>query len=155
MNRQNESLEAAFVPDILTPGQYYDLKRRDNSDDPLKRLMMAVLQDAIRCFQVGTHAKSGSKLLDFYEAREWLFGKTCEGPFSFQSVCEVLEIAPQYLRIGLAALQSHEVAGFRKPRLGRRGPVLGSGKIASLPKKISKRLEGPLNIRQQQRAPTG
>jgi hypothetical protein len=53
MNRQNESLKAAFVPDLLTPAQYYDSKRPDKADVPLKRLMIAVLQHAIRCFQIG------------------------------------------------------------------------------------------------------
>jgi hypothetical protein len=135
MYGQTKSLESVFVPDLLTPEQYYDSKRRDNSDDPLKRLMMAVLQDAIRCFQVGANAKSGSKLRCFQEVREWLFGETCEGPFSFQSVCEVLEIAPEYLRTGLGAVHRRELEGFRNARFGRRGPVLGSGKITSPPKK--------------------
>jgi hypothetical protein len=143
MNRDSGSLEAVFVPDILTPGQYYDSKRPDNGDVPVKRLMIAVLQDAFRCFQVGAHAKSGSKVQSFYEVQEWLFGESREGPFSFQSVCDVLGIAPEYLRKGLAALLRPGVAGSRKPRLGRRSPVLGSSRISSLPKKIGQRIEGP------------
>jgi hypothetical protein len=61
MKLENEILRSVFVPDLLTPGQYYDSNRRDSSDVPLKRLMMAMLQDAIRCLQKGSHAKSGAK----------------------------------------------------------------------------------------------
>jgi hypothetical protein len=135
MNRQNESLEVVFAPDILMPVQYYDSMRRDNSDVPLKRLMIAVLQDALRCFQFGAHSKSSSRLKSYYEVQEWLFGETHEGPFSFQSVCDVLEIAPEYLRMGLAALRKRDIAGFPKLRLGRRSPVMRSGQITSPPKK--------------------
>jgi hypothetical protein len=135
MNRENESLEAVFVPDLLTPAQYYDSKHPDNADVPLKRLMIAVLQDAIRCFQIGAHSKSGSKLQSYYEVQEWLFGETQDGPFSFQSACDVLEIAPEYLRMGLAALRTRDIAGFPKLRLGRRSPVMRSGQITSPSKK--------------------
>jgi hypothetical protein len=141
MNRENESLEAVFVPDLLTPAQYYDSKHPDNADVPLKRLMIAVLQDAIRCFQIGAHSKSGSKLQSYYEVQEWLFGETREGPFSFQSVCDVLEIAPEYLRMGLADLRRRDVAGFPKPRLGRRSPVMRSGRITPPPKRPPRELK--------------
>jgi len=50
MNRDTDMMDSVFVPDLLTPTQYFDSKRRDCGDDPLKLLMMAVLQDAIRCY---------------------------------------------------------------------------------------------------------
>jgi hypothetical protein len=131
MKPENEILPTVFVPDILTPGQYYDPNRRDSSNVPLKRLMMAVLQDAIRCLQIGTHAKSRAKQRYLYEVQEWVFGENGEGPFAFQSVCEILEIAPHYLRRGLAKWLRRRAEGSPEPDLGRRNPVLGSGRITS------------------------
>jgi hypothetical protein len=129
MKIENEILRSVFVPDLLTPTQYYDSKRRDSSDIPLKRLMMAVLQDAIRCFQKGAHAKSKSKQRYLCEVHEWVFGENGEGPFAFQSVCEILDIAPQYLRRGLAEWLQRRSDGTPESGLGRHNPVLGSGRI--------------------------
>jgi hypothetical protein len=131
MKPENEILRSVFVPDILTPGQYYDSNRRDSSNIPLKRLMMAVLQDAIRCLQIGTHAKSRAKQRYLYEVQEWVFGENGEGPFAFQSVCEILEIAPHYLRRGLTEWLRRRAEGSPESDLGRRNPVLGSGRITS------------------------
>jgi hypothetical protein len=132
MKLENEILRSVFVPDLLTPGQYFDSKRRDSSDIPLKRLMMAVLQDAIRCFQKGSHAKTGAKQRYLYEVQEWVFGENGAGPFAFQSVCEILEIAPQYLRKGLAEWLRRRTEGSQESDIGRRNPVLGSGRITSV-----------------------
>jgi hypothetical protein len=139
MKLENEILRSVFVPDLLTPGQYYDSNRRDSSDIPLKRLMMAVLQDAIRCFQKGAHAKSGAKQRYLCEVQEWVFGESGEGPFAFQSVCEILEIAPQYLRRGLAEWLRRRAEGSPESDLGRRNPVLGSGRITSAPERPRER----------------
>ena len=127
MNRYTDFLDSVFVPDLLTPTQYFDSKRRDSGDDPLKRLMMAVLQDAIRCYQDGEKSGSALKRKQFIEVKDWIFDECSRGPFSFVVVCEVLGLVPEYLRFGLARWQNHG-----KLRLGRRSPVMGVGAIISL-----------------------
>jgi hypothetical protein len=127
MNRDTDVLDSVFVPDLLTPTQYFDSKRRDSGDDPLKRLMMAVLQDAIRCYQDGENSGSVLKRKKFVEVKDWFFDAGGSGPFSFPGVCEVLGLVPEYLRFGLVQWQNHG-----KLRLGRRSPVLGAGAIISL-----------------------
>jgi len=139
MKPENEISRSVFVPDILTPGQYFDSNRADSSDIPLKRLMMAVLQDAIRCFQKGAQAKSGSKQRSLREVQEWVFGENGEGPFAFQSVCEALEIAPKYLRRGLADWLRRREAGSPEPGLGRHNSVLGAGRITVPPERPPER----------------
>jgi hypothetical protein len=121
MNRDTDFLDSVFVPDLLTPTQYFDSKRRDSGDDPLKRLMMAVLQDAIRCYQDGEKSRSALKRKKFVEVKDWIFDECSQGPFSFAVVCEVLDLVPEYLRLGLARWQNGG-----KLRLERRSPVLGS-----------------------------
>jgi hypothetical protein len=129
MKRDTEIMNSLFLPDVLTPAQYFDSIRRDSADVPLKRLMMAVLQDAIRCFQSNAGNRSRSKEQCFREVREWIFHAPGEGPFSFVSVCDALGIVPEYLRAGLAEWERGQAAGLPAPRLGRRAPVLGSGQI--------------------------
>ena len=121
MNRYTDFLDSVFVPDLLTPKQYFDSKRRDSGDDPIKRLMMAVLQDAIRCYQDGEKSGSALKREKFVEVKDWIFDEISKGPFSFVVVCEVLGLVPEYLRFGLAHCQTRG-----KLRLERRSPVVGS-----------------------------
>jgi hypothetical protein len=46
------------IPDILTPGQYYEGAHRDDPEtQAIKRLMFAVLTDAVRCFQIYCRAR--------------------------------------------------------------------------------------------------
>jgi hypothetical protein len=52
MELESSAIAGIFIPDILTPGQYYDSVRADNGcARPIKRLMLAVLADAIRRLQ--------------------------------------------------------------------------------------------------------
>jgi hypothetical protein len=120
MNRDVDAMDSVFVPDLLTPTQFFDSKRRDSSDDPLKRLMMAILQDAIRCYQDGSNTGSAIKRKKYLEVKEWFADEFGNGPFSFAVVCEALGLVPEYLRFGLAQWQHRG-----KLRLGRRPPVLG------------------------------
>ena len=57
MEWDNGVLGSIFVPDVITPEQYYDTRRDDSANAPVRRLMMAVLEDALRCFQNNADAK--------------------------------------------------------------------------------------------------
>ena len=46
MEWENGVLGSIFVPDVLTPEQYYDSRRDDSRIAPVKRLMTAVLASA-------------------------------------------------------------------------------------------------------------
>jgi len=119
-----------FVPDIITPGQYYDLRRSGGPPNPLRRLMLAVLLDAIRCFQSAATQTKKSQRSRFEDAEAWLFGENREGPFSFESVCEALGFAPPYLRSGLRRWHNQRLAGQSAAnRIGRHDPVMPAGRI--------------------------
>jgi hypothetical protein len=131
MDLENGILGSIFVPDIITPEQFYDMRRDDSSIAPVKRLMMAVLEDALRCFQNNADARSGLRQRLFAEAEQWLCGDMGDGPFSFETVCETLGIQPQFLRSGLRAWREQQLAGTSQRRLARRSPVVRSGKISA------------------------
>jgi hypothetical protein len=63
-----------------------------------RRLLLAVLQDAVLCFQtyLFTQERHGRTL--FREAEQWLGSRESDLLFSFESICEVLGIDAQYLR---------------------------------------------------------
>ena len=131
MEWENGVLSSIFVPDVITPEQFYDTRRDEGAMAPVKRLMMAVLEDALRCFQNNSDAKSGPRKRLFAEAEQWLCGESNDGPFSFDTVCETLGIEPEFLRGGLREWRNQQLAGVSARRLARRSPVVRSGKISA------------------------
>jgi hypothetical protein len=90
-----------FHPDILAPDQYLQHTRRKYPLEPEKKLMLAILQDAVDCYQkyfFSAHPK-GEKMVQ--DAEEWITEKNSEWLFSFQSVCESLGLNADYIRKGL------------------------------------------------------
>ena len=65
---------------------------------PEKQLMLAVLLDAVECYQ--QYASDETNRL-FKDTEEWIFADDHEWLFSFINICEAIYIAPQYLRKGL------------------------------------------------------
>src|SRR2546427_6600065 len=50
-DRTPESLADLFAPDVVLPEQFFEGARRDSQASGEKALMLAVLEDGIRCFQ--------------------------------------------------------------------------------------------------------
>jgi hypothetical protein len=120
-----------IVPDVLTPEQYYDARRGDGAIAPVKRLMMAVLADALSCFQKNSDAKNGPRLRLFNEAQQWICGEQGDGPFCFSTICETLGIEPGFLRSGLKDWRHQRSAGISARRLARRSPVARSSRAST------------------------
>ncbi len=92
----------AFEPDVLLPDQYYNTLRKSHLGNPERRLMAAVLEDAVACLSVNPAACSRRQTRDFFEAQAWINGTDdSEWVFSFANVCALLGIDPSYLRRGL------------------------------------------------------
>ncbi len=139
MEWENGSLGSLFVPDVLTPEQYYDSRRDDSEIRPVKKLMMAILEDALRCFQNNAEARNGSRKRLFEEAEQWLCGEGGEGPFSFEMVCETLGIEPEFLRTGIKEWRRQQLEGTSTHRLARRSPVVRTGRISAPARRHGKR----------------
>lgn len=98
---QSYQATSHFEPDILSTHQYYKVFREKSHFMPEEKLMFAVLTDAIECFQkyLGATSRRSKKL--FAEAEAWITSRDYSTPLSFEHVCEVLNINPNYLRLGL------------------------------------------------------
>ena len=64
-------------------------------------LMLAVLENAIEYFQKYAVAQSQREKRLFKEAEEWILEKNSDWFFSFENICETLELYPDYIRKGL------------------------------------------------------
>jgi hypothetical protein len=98
-----EKVASLFQPDTLMPEQYLDTHRRKTHLEPEKRLMLAVLEDAIACFQKYLLARDVKGREMFRDAEEWIVEEDSEWLFSFDNACEALGYNPAYVRRGLAA----------------------------------------------------
>ena len=95
---RDETAAALFQLDTLLPVEYFDTFRRTIPIEPEKKLMLAVLADALTCFQkyLSARKRKGKNL--FREAEEWIFGDNDDHLFSFENICEVIGLDPQYVR---------------------------------------------------------
>ena len=91
-----------FLPDTVSPAQYLETVRRKTHLEADQELMLAVLEDAITCFQVHFAARDKQKTRLFREAEEWiLLQEKSDWLFSFDNICETLDLDPGYIRGGL------------------------------------------------------
>lgn len=89
-------------PDTMTPLQFFERQFSEASLVPEKRLMLAVLEDAIASFQRNLIQPRIGEESDERKVEEWLDSNDMSWPFSFASICEALDMEPGYLRQGLA-----------------------------------------------------
>ena len=108
-------------PDTLVPAQYFDRVGSDAAFQPEKRLMLAVLEEAIATFQrhVMSDNRRSQRLVE--EVESWTSGAEADWPFSFENVCAALDLEPEYLRTGMARWKATELNRARqgKPTLYR------------------------------------
>ena len=86
--------------------------------DGEKRLMLAVLENATEDFQKYVLATDPRGKQLFQDAEEWIMDKDDLSFFSFQSICEYLQLDPGYMRHGFmrwkAAKLSRQVSNCLK-----------------------------------------
>jgi hypothetical protein len=66
-----------------------------------ERLMLAVLQDAVECFQKHAMAEYLWEKKLFQEAEDWILERNSDWLFSFENICQALRLNPDYIRRGL------------------------------------------------------
>ena len=96
-----DKISFLFQPDTVLSEQYFENLRRKTYFEPEKRLMLAVLEDAIRCYQDNLHARTSKRKRLFDETEEWIMAASDDYVFSFRHVCEGLGLSPEYLRQGM------------------------------------------------------
>ena len=116
----DDFLARILEPDVFLPSQFYGTGGLSRQLDGEKRLMIAILKDAVECLNKYRGARSSSGHGHYQNALEWVEDEGTEWLFSFNNICDLLGFDPDY---------------FRKVLLKKEGkranPVLG--KIYSFP----------------------
>jgi hypothetical protein len=101
-----------YEVDAVLPQQFFTHVQRRVWRAPERRLAMAILRDAIECYQ-GTGTAT-----EFTEAETWILSRDRGYLFSFENVCELLDINAEWLRRGL---KQRRRMGHAAPRPTARG----------------------------------
>jgi hypothetical protein len=104
-----------FEPDILNDivkgGRLHAVRAE-------RRLMVAILADAIGCFQKNLLARNGKRRRLFLEAEEWIRSEDVVWPFSFRNICDMLGVDADALRAEADGWKRRHARGVRvRPRV--------------------------------------
>jgi hypothetical protein len=106
---------SVFEPDILLPSQFFaTLCKQAPRKTGECQLLIAVLDDAVHCFQKYSLPRNRRERRLFEEAQEWMMCRDVPAAedrptFSFEYVCEVLSLDPEYLRCGLKRWRNQQL----------------------------------------------
>jgi hypothetical protein len=64
--------------------------------------LLAILEDAVACFQKYLFARDSKGKAQFRDTEDWFFQGSDLGIFSFDTVCETVGLEPNYVRRGMA-----------------------------------------------------
>ena len=89
---------ALFASEIVLPTQFWTLQS-DLRSEPEKRLMVAVLEEAMATLLNWTDSPSTAAQQLAAEARQWIASDDRSSPFSFATICDVLGLDPSRVRV--------------------------------------------------------
>jgi hypothetical protein len=115
--------ESLFHNDPMTSTDYFASLKRTLPIESEKRLMLAVLQDAVECYQKYLVARRGKDKNLFSEAEAWILERDQLSAFSFDNVCDSLGLAPNYVRAGLLKTKDLLIARRRDHKPSGTGPA--------------------------------
>jgi hypothetical protein len=96
-----ERVNSLFQVDTLAAQQYHETYRRKLPQQAEIRLMLAILEDAINCYQDNMFALNKKRAQLHKDAEEWFMSNDTSWIFSFVSICSLLNVEPEYFRQGL------------------------------------------------------
>ena len=105
--------------------EYLEKQRRRSFHEGEIGLMLAILEDAVNCYLKYAAAKEKKAGQQFKEAEEWIFERHSDWLFSFENICEILGIDPEYLRDGLRRWKQR----MEQVRRGAEGGKVGTEEI--------------------------
>jgi hypothetical protein len=113
----NQTMIDDFSAAIL-PAQYYSTRRTISEGE--YRLLVAVLEDALRSYLANRNAGTIQQRLAFHEVWSWFHAPAEDTSlFSFESICELLEVDAEALRerlnsLNIRALPVHRPLGRQR-----------------------------------------
>ena len=121
---ETDPATARFDPESILPQQFF----AGGSGAMLsgeKRLMVAILGDAIATYLKYARSTAPKARGLFAEAREWIESRDQTWPFSFERICEALDVEPDRLRI-VARARRRTAMARSGPTIAIRAPVMSA-----------------------------
>jgi hypothetical protein len=107
---------APFEPDVLLPSQYLDRIRRSAEYEPERRLMVTVLEMGVNDYIKLARAREPGELEAWQEVEAWVEDRDARWLYSFENICHVLGLEPEYLRRGLHTWKERARGGAEPQR---------------------------------------
>ncbi|MBX3028462.1 hypothetical protein KF840_26510 [bacterium] len=101
--------------DVVLPAQFFPALN-DPRTEPERRLMVAVLEEAISAVLCGASATGEERGTAALEAERWFASNSRSWPFAFCTLCDVLGLDVDRVRQVIAGWRERQ-RGFRRPRL--------------------------------------
>jgi hypothetical protein len=94
----DDFLARILEPDIFLPSQFYGNGGLSRKLEGEKRLMIAILKDAVECLEKYRGSRSGAGKISYQSAIEWVEDTDTDWLYSFTNICDLLGFDPDYLR---------------------------------------------------------
>lgn len=94
----DDFLARILEPDIFLPSQFYGAGGLSRKLEGEKRLMIAILKDAVECLEKYRGARTSAGRSHYENAIEWVKDTDTEWLFSFTNICDLLGFDPDYMR---------------------------------------------------------
>ncbi len=115
-----EKLNELFEPDTLLPTQFFAPLARKKFPNGEHRLLVALMRDAVECFQKHIDARDSKRRQLYNDAENWIGDEDDFALFSFNNVCATLGMNPDYVRRGLISWRDRQL-----------GLLQASGRVAA------------------------
>jgi len=97
-SNHDDGLATLLQTETILPDQYFDAQVQDERSEPERRLLLAVLEDAlITLLQHSGRASAASQRL-VVETQSWIASDRRESPFDFAALCDILDLEVEYVR---------------------------------------------------------
>jgi hypothetical protein len=111
----NENIQGLLGRDTEATEQFFETFRRGEPIEPERALLVALLQDAIHDYRKFKKARDREGRERFHEVEEWINESASDWIFSFENVCELLNLEPEYVRRALEE-RKHRTPNEDRPK---------------------------------------
>ncbi len=105
-----DSSSLVLESDVILPSQFFERIKTQPSVQPEKRLMLAVMEDAVATFHKSLPGGTRRQRRLLKEVEQWFASADVTWPFSFQNICAALNLDADYLRLGLDRWKAQQLA---------------------------------------------
>jgi len=134
----NQAARIINIETLVLPSQFIAINHTAAEISPEHKLMVAVLEDALRTWQ-RRHLKAGTRSFrQQQEAHVWLFADNLPVRLTLHDVCEALQLDVSWLRSRLRAWR-HQQTGDSTIRWRRVRSATVGARVLAIPRPKSRR----------------